>query len=523
MTTNPYFAYSIKSEYLGDTSSLSGTSLPIEILVSAAKTSGQAKKKRTTSRACDVCSIRKTKCDNSRPCRLCVANNVKCTELRVRKKSGPKTFRKKTIDSINSVGAEFVGISADRSLVSQLDSGSSYPNLSPVIQVLVAFPQHVLHECIPFTLPEIIAETLPLVESLESCPHIMGGSIQTNVTRYAVTTLCLVLLEMLQLFNRQPNYNAMLRDLQVHILLIRSACERLLVFGLDRGKAGFDTHYYLALAELHQFSYLVLKSGTDQYKYIHLRAAIAHCELLEPSCEENMYLKAELRSTLQIWERHMLLFGPDRVFRNMEALVLMTRRNNVDDMTKSPFLNACCDLLHVTDFLRDSPHRLPEPFTFTFKHNGTAPGDLSLAYAAHKLNLDAISKSKYLFLGPRENFHIQLLLLAVQFKVLVSSSQKLSHDFVTGEIMSLIMRFNILLAEPALPVKLFMEKFNFTSVLLELLASYLATVPEEEITPEALNGLVQFTTTISAYISERSLRYLEDPQLSVWFGRFYSR
>lgn len=58
---------------------------------------------RKKSRACDACSVRKTRCGDARPCRHCVHNKLECTELRQRKKSGPKSLRSKTLASISSI------------------------------------------------------------------------------------------------------------------------------------------------------------------------------------------------------------------------------------------------------------------------------------------------------------------------------------------------------------------------------------------------------------------------------------
>lgn len=77
---NVYFAYSTKSN----------SAIP-------------APPVRKKARACDACSVRKTRCGEARPCHHCVQNNLECTELRQRKKSGPKSLRSKTITSINSL------------------------------------------------------------------------------------------------------------------------------------------------------------------------------------------------------------------------------------------------------------------------------------------------------------------------------------------------------------------------------------------------------------------------------------
>ncbi|ODV69413.1 hypothetical protein HYPBUDRAFT_3392 [Hyphopichia burtonii NRRL Y-1933] len=61
------------------------------------------KKRKSNIRACDACAIRKTRCEEQRPCSHCINNGLECTQLRERKKSGPKNLRKKTLDSINNL------------------------------------------------------------------------------------------------------------------------------------------------------------------------------------------------------------------------------------------------------------------------------------------------------------------------------------------------------------------------------------------------------------------------------------
>ncbi|EDK44039.1 hypothetical protein LELG_02218 [Lodderomyces elongisporus NRRL YB-4239] len=70
----------------------------------ASKLVNKTRKKRTpTSRACDACARRKVKCDPNTPCAPCVASGLSCTRNRERKKSGPKTLSKKTLDAINNL------------------------------------------------------------------------------------------------------------------------------------------------------------------------------------------------------------------------------------------------------------------------------------------------------------------------------------------------------------------------------------------------------------------------------------
>ncbi|KAK6454137.1 uncharacterized protein RJT20DRAFT_146400 [Scheffersomyces xylosifermentans] len=55
----------------------------------------------TYSRPCDACSLRKVKCDLKSPsCSRCVEHDLPCTNIRIRKKCGPKHIHKKTRASI---------------------------------------------------------------------------------------------------------------------------------------------------------------------------------------------------------------------------------------------------------------------------------------------------------------------------------------------------------------------------------------------------------------------------------------
>ncbi|KAI5963854.1 hypothetical protein KGF57_001230 [Candida theae] len=54
-------------------------------------------------RACDSCSIRKVKCDLKVPCGRCVTHGLECTNIRVKKKCGPKKIHDKTRDAIKKL------------------------------------------------------------------------------------------------------------------------------------------------------------------------------------------------------------------------------------------------------------------------------------------------------------------------------------------------------------------------------------------------------------------------------------
>lgn len=66
--------------------------------------SGRVSKKRTNTRPCDACAVRRVRCDvatsKSGRCTNCVNHDLECTNIRVRHKSGPKRIQQKTRDNI---------------------------------------------------------------------------------------------------------------------------------------------------------------------------------------------------------------------------------------------------------------------------------------------------------------------------------------------------------------------------------------------------------------------------------------
>lgn len=58
------------------------------------------RKRKANVRACDACATRKVKCETQRPCSHCTTNGLQCTQLRERKKSGPKSLSRYALDLI---------------------------------------------------------------------------------------------------------------------------------------------------------------------------------------------------------------------------------------------------------------------------------------------------------------------------------------------------------------------------------------------------------------------------------------
>ncbi|RLV91019.1 putative sucrose utilization protein SUC1 [Spathaspora sp. JA1] len=85
------------------------------------------------SRPCDSCSIRKVKCDLKTPCSRCIHHNLNCTNIRIRKKCGPKRIHEKTRETINQISG-----GQQQQLVEE-DEFIPVENLLPCLQIYQTF------------------------------------------------------------------------------------------------------------------------------------------------------------------------------------------------------------------------------------------------------------------------------------------------------------------------------------------------------------------------------------------------
>lgn len=156
------------------------------------------KKRKTTSRACDACAIRKVKCEQRRPCSHCVTNNLNCTQLRQRKKSGPKTLHKKTLDSINSFSEPTQNETLVRPLLSERSSSST--RTLPTVE-----------EFLESKHPDHPAESVPV--------DLADNDIQAPVVNLATDVLTAShLIELLRL-TRDPMVSKCMQNLTVHSII----------------------------------------------------------------------------------------------------------------------------------------------------------------------------------------------------------------------------------------------------------------------------------------------------------------
>ncbi|CAK9436735.1 uncharacterized protein LODBEIA_P12570 [Lodderomyces beijingensis] len=64
-------------------------------------------------RSCDPCSVRKLKCDYCEPCSRCALHGLKCTNLRVKRKPGPKKIHEKTRVAIQQLAVKSSAVQTD--------------------------------------------------------------------------------------------------------------------------------------------------------------------------------------------------------------------------------------------------------------------------------------------------------------------------------------------------------------------------------------------------------------------------
>lgn len=492
MTSNLYFAYSIKKGF-------EDPKLAPEPVLDA---------RRKKTRACDACSIRKTKCDESRPCRHCVSNGLDCRDLRERKKSGPKTLRKKTIEHINALSKEPRSEPDDSSTTTP--TPPALADLRLVVHALSSAPPHVFRACVPFTVPAMVHDGPVLIASLLETDA--AALPYTSSKRYAVATLALVVLHMLKTVEDPVRIGSLSAILSPHVSSCGDACRQSHL--VLPGPAGdFDTQYYLALAELHLFSYMMLSDSSSANKLVHLRTAITHYQILEFRYgKDNSSLLAELRRTLYLWERHAYLFDLDATVRGVGVLLPPVSHLVHDAPINFPVLDHYFLMLYALDDMLVFLEPMPEPFTWVCAPVATS---IELNYSAIKAKLfdERVAGGSGL-----EASLVDLMGATVLLRVLLLYSKELERAAVAEELVSLVVRVNGILASAERGIKMYMESFAFAVQLLELLRATLHVIgdPEES---QALNALLQLSSYISLYMSSHMEFLMKDAIISNWYSR----
>lgn len=306
------------------------------------------KKRRPNIRACDACAVRKTKCEAQRPCRHCIHNNLECTQLRERKKLGPKNLRKKTLDLINSL-REPLGDGPEK-----LESPPpEMPvDLTPanVVEMLgLASEPHLARILGPLTLGSFLRNVPKLIGFLSA--H-FGGEAELSAQStdpvflsklLTILTLCLLIVESLiklvyfhfSYQNDATNghnlakFQRFQRVLQTRITDVLAALDRLMLFPANMAfENQFQINYNQLISAVHLFNYYQLTShghasAKDQQKLLYLRRAITFYQLIELPA-----LSRELNFLVQLFELFQYLVTLERLHA-MFDLTLFIKNNNL--------------------------------------------------------------------------------------------------------------------------------------------------------------------------------------------------
>lgn len=476
----------------------------------------EPRERKQKNRACDLCSLRKTKCDEVRPCHFCIKNGMACTDDRPRKKSGPKSLRKKTLDSIRKIR-----------------SGDT-EDLTAVVECFSALDPTLLRAMVPFTVPLLTMCLGDMVSYLGDFSQPPEDDLRSRAKKLAILSFSLVLVEVvakLQRVNGSLEHRAALPKgyllanslglpenvetsqkslslvVQVHVTRAYAECNTRLHYGqLDR-----VVHYYLALTELHMFSYLMLKGRENNHKLVHLRCAITHCQLMELQgggglldLERDDVGLLELRRTLFTVERLAFLFS-DQVFRVTGVLL----GSHFLYLPTTFLLDSDSDMMHVLDdhlFFVSVP---PNPLTWQFQHP-----KLDILYSSVKLKLQELAQND------RQDAEIpivHLLRLLVLFNVLVVTSEY-DQSTVASELHRIVLQICPILGQPDDIFKLHIDNLALLPHLLGVLRACIVTSGEHN--PYTLD-LLEYSQLLSVYmnLNPNTEEMVEEPVLKSWFSR----
>lgn len=499
--TNPYFAYSLKQEY----NTKSDSPLPSEPI--------RVKK----ARACDACSIRKTKCDHHRPCRQCVNNNLECSELRERKKPGPRSIRRKTIDSINTLRNSS---ESPDNLNIQVDFGnSSLPDLTIVVQELTQYSPDWFVSCVPLTTYTMASEVRGLLPQLVDDPVIDAShSLRFYLKRYAVMTLLLILLMVSKSSDNSGRIDVLLTAVQRHVSCMSQVCNDFIFFENNLG--GSDVHYYLLLAELHLFSYMQLRSPRSTQNFTRLKSASAHYQVLSAAYGETQLSLNEVRFTIFLWERHAALSHADPSYRNTSFTISSTDLPEQLAFTNFGFLEVYKELLNALDIEGVFKLGLPDLFDFEVKR-GFGFSQAKFHQISGRLQQTILLHCRHTK-RPSDLAICHLLELGTRFKILIMSADGASVPFLQEQTLEIVKSINMVftgLSDDG--IRPLLARFSIVTRLLEILEYQLRITGDIDLDSITLDLLIQFSGHINHYVDKCGDSWFKRPIISNWFQKLY--
>lgn len=362
ITVKPEFRDSLLDQGLLEsfnTNQLSDSFKPPSIGSDDNSSGTSTKKRKPKVRACDGCAIRKVKCEASRPCSHCISNNLKCTNLRVRKKSGPKNLQQRTLDSIQSINdgskpRPLLSHNSSSNTIYLSDGGpeSNTEILTPQVLIdilLLVSEEPIIFELLnPLTVQSILSNNMKLIEFLSTKYYneLENSLIITQVDPVTISKLALILsLDLLILENLTKlnviNYNDFVLSKNVKKFLkkeylmnyktqvkyiitdILSILDRVLLFpNLEMSIDQNQINYNLSLISLHLFNYnLILNTSShkntqnEQQKLILLRKAISYYQLVQLPNQNDLNI-------IQLYELFEYLYTTERLYLFTTSLTI---------------------------------------------------------------------------------------------------------------------------------------------------------------------------------------------------------
>lgn len=495
--SNLYFAYSIKKEY---------TLPPLGHL--ALETSSETRKKHI--RACDACAIRKTKCEETRPCRNCRNNGLECTELRERKKMGPKTLRKRTIELIH--------------LLERHRLGEESQDLSPVADAVLALKKEAVEAVFPLTVPSVASYLEDVARTIKAGPAIASddsanGAASDNGEKSnwdpaaSAKELAHVSLGLLLLSAPSSSFAGDLGGFRDHVSLVYGTFTSRLVFLHNYPSAA---HYHASLAELHMYGcFLLLDTPFSTRQLVHLRSAITHYQLIAASLDTDTAGLLELRRALYTAERSACLFATEEVFKAGCLIHIGPSSPQFPLSRNKTFVMDCVhDIFKLAEEHGVYSRVLSLPNLFLWRYipfqNQTG------VYGSIKMNAHNVAQD-----GAKTPF-VQLIVTFISFKVLLLYAGEYSQITVGNELLEFITRTSAALVsaktDPYFTTRI--SAFSLVPHLLDLLRCYFEAVNNTP-PPEALDRLREYTQLIAPFCAKSA--FMDAAKFDHVFAEWFSR
>lgn len=476
MSANLYFAYSVKKEY---------SLPPLENNSDDGTLRDLRRERKKYIRACDACAIRKTKCDESRPCRNCYSNNLECTELRERKKMGPKKLRNRTLETIKSLTSN--GTKQESS------------DLSPVADIISLTPESVtvVRALAPLTVPSL---SLCLPEILNFLRHSASHNADTmegQAKDAAMASLALLLLAALSAMNKDQkgsNFELHFQFLKEYVALTQASVTKRLLLLLEEPTTS-ATHYYVSLTELHLYGFFLFKGHHFSVRHlVHLRNAISNYQLISMSLDSDITGLSELRKSLYSAERDACILSTEEVFRQSCVLPTGPPSFYSDVPVDTPVMDFSHDVFRILEQygVFSKLPGLSGLFMWRYIPHDCATG----TYGKVKADIQEVRLLRLQQMDPCSDQHqlIQLLSDITCFKVLLLYAGEYSQAVVSNEFLEFISQTQMVLQQiMGSPLfRVYSTIYSLAPQFFDLFKCYLESV-NHNIPQEAQDRIKQYT------------------------------